>query len=202
MNIKQRGFTLLLAALIASIMLSLASAIFSIATKQNTLASLSQQSQYAFYAADSGAECALYWDIHPQPIGYFATTTPNLTPTCDGYTLFNTAPWPSGNSAQYSSPSSGPEYTTSFNLQLNNGPLNNGPMLTYCAIVTVIKCQGALLDTGICCQYGVATDGSCNPSGNQITTISTQIRSNGFNTSCATIATGQNVLERSVELNY
>ena len=53
---RQAGFTLLIAALIASVVLSIASAIFSITQKQIALASLSQQSQYAFYAADTAAE--------------------------------------------------------------------------------------------------------------------------------------------------
>ena len=186
---RQAGFTLLLAALIASIVLTLASAIFSIAKKQVTLASLSQQSQYAFYAADSGAECALYWDIRPQPVGYFATVTPNLTPTCDSKTLFTQPPWPSGSPASYS-PSTDPEYITSFTLQLQNG---------YCAEVSVIKCRGTLFDTGVCCP-GVITNGSCVDQ--PMTTISTQVRANGFNTLCTSISTNSNTLERSVQLNY
>ncbi len=85
----QAGFTLLIAALIASIVLSLASAIFDIAQKQVALASLSQQSQYAFYAADTAAECALYWDVR---YNYFATTTPSgaslpYAPKCDGQSI-------------------------------------------------------------------------------------------------------------------
>ncbi|MEN9561271.1 MAG: hypothetical protein RIQ56_544 [Candidatus Parcubacteria bacterium] len=73
----RRGFTLLLAALIASIVLSLGASIYAIATKQITLASLGRDSQFAFYAADLAAECALYWDLRHD---YFATTTPNVSP--------------------------------------------------------------------------------------------------------------------------
>jgi hypothetical protein len=93
-KLSQRGFTLLIAALIASIVLSLASAIFDIAQKQIALASLSQQSQYAFYAADTAAECGLYWDIR---YNYFATTTPSgaalpYSPTCDSQSIALTTP--------------------------------------------------------------------------------------------------------------
>ncbi|MCR4325273.1 MAG: hypothetical protein NUV59_00490 [Patescibacteria group bacterium] len=80
----QRGFTLLLAALISSIVLALGSSIFSIAQKQVTLSSIGRDSQFAFYAADTAAECALYWDFR---YGYFATSTLEGTPdpvTCDG----------------------------------------------------------------------------------------------------------------------
>lgn len=79
-----RGFTLLLAALVASIVLSLGSAIFSIAQKQVTLSSLGRDSQFAFYAADAAAECALYWDIRHNGFG---TTTPATDPVCDGESL-------------------------------------------------------------------------------------------------------------------
>src|SRR5229473_174899 len=60
---NQKGFTLLLAALISSIVLSLGAAIFSIAQKELALSSVGRNSQFAFYAADTAAECALYWDV-------------------------------------------------------------------------------------------------------------------------------------------
>ena len=78
------GFTLLLAALISSIVLSLSVSIFEIAQKQITLSSIGRDSQFAFYAADTGAECALYWDIRHN---YFSTTTPSGNATCDDQVL-------------------------------------------------------------------------------------------------------------------
>ncbi len=65
----QRGFTLLMAALVASIVLMLGSSIFTIAQKQVTLSSIGRDSQFAFYAADTAAECALYYDIRVQAFG-------------------------------------------------------------------------------------------------------------------------------------
>jgi hypothetical protein len=59
---RSRGFTLLLAALVASIALALGSAIYSIVSKELELSSIGQDSQYSFYAADTAAECALFWD--------------------------------------------------------------------------------------------------------------------------------------------
>lgn len=61
--IKNKGFTLLLASLIASLLLSVGLSMFTIAQKEIILSSLGRDSQYAFYAADAGAECALYWDF-------------------------------------------------------------------------------------------------------------------------------------------
>lgn len=69
---EERGFTLLLAALVSSIVLSIGAAIFSIALKQVALASTGKNSQFAFYAADTGAECALFQDVRNQA---FATSS-------------------------------------------------------------------------------------------------------------------------------
>ncbi|MCD5384461.1 MAG: hypothetical protein LRZ97_00925 [Candidatus Pacebacteria bacterium] len=57
----QKGFTLLLASLIASLLLAVGLSMFTIAQKEIILSGLGRESQYAFYAADTGAECALYW---------------------------------------------------------------------------------------------------------------------------------------------
>ncbi len=66
---SERGFTLLLAAIVASVVLVLGSSIFSIAQKQLTLSSVGRDSQFAFYAADSAAECALYHDRRKSAFG-------------------------------------------------------------------------------------------------------------------------------------
>lgn len=83
-----RGFTLLLAALVAAIVLALGSSVFTIAQKQIILSSIGRDSQFAFYAADTGAECALFWDL--RQAGTFATSTAS-TPTggiaCDGVSV-------------------------------------------------------------------------------------------------------------------
>jgi hypothetical protein len=80
-HVRERGFTILLAALVASLVLALGISVFSIAQKQLILSSTGRTSQYAFYAADTGAECALYWDIRHN---HFPTTSPPTTITCDG----------------------------------------------------------------------------------------------------------------------
>jgi hypothetical protein len=59
---SQAGFSVLFAALIGGLLLSVGVAILSITLKQITLASAGRESQKAFYAADTGTECALYLD--------------------------------------------------------------------------------------------------------------------------------------------
>ena len=84
-SLRQRGFTLLLATLMASLLLSIGAAIFAIVKKEVVLSSLGRDSQFAFYAADTGAECALYWDIRHDI--FSATSSPYTDVKCDGQNL-------------------------------------------------------------------------------------------------------------------
>lgn len=102
-NIQKRseaGFTLLLASLVASVVLVLGASIFALATKEVTLSALGRDSQFAFYAADGAAECALYWDVrHPALTDtLFSTTTPPSVLTCDTQQVSISAggSWPAG----------------------------------------------------------------------------------------------------------
>lgn len=83
-SVRQRGFTILLAALVASLVLSLGLSIVVIVRKSITLSSIGRDSQFAFYAADSGAECALYWDIRHD---HFDEGAPPTDITCNGQTV-------------------------------------------------------------------------------------------------------------------
>jgi hypothetical protein len=116
----EAGFTVLLAAIVASLVLSLGISVFSIAQKQLILSSTGRNSQYAFYAADTAAECALYWDVR---YSYFGTTTPADPPaedvTCDDQQL-NPAGYPGSDSYPY---------TISFQFEPNG----------FCAQVQVTK---------------------------------------------------------------
>lgn len=56
------GFALLVATLVSGLFLAISAVIFQIAYLQLLLSSTGRDSQFAFYAADTGAECALYWD--------------------------------------------------------------------------------------------------------------------------------------------
>lgn len=96
---QNRGFTLMLAALVASLLTALGLAMFSIAQKEVILSSLGRDSQFAFYAADTGAECALHWDFKYDAFAtstvYSSTSTPA---TCAGQELQDfPTPYETGN---------------------------------------------------------------------------------------------------------
>lgn len=88
MEIKntQRGFTLLIAVIFMSVMLSFGLALGSIGYKQQVLASNAIESQYAFYVADTALECALYAD-QQQDLFVYAPEAQLKSLTCDGNTI-------------------------------------------------------------------------------------------------------------------
>jgi Tfp pilus assembly protein PilX len=106
----QRGFTLLMSVLISSVLLALGYEIYNLAVKEVTLSSAGRESQFAFFAADTGIECALYADTALDAFATSSTITeitcgalPSvLTRTDDGTDFVTTFSFTSGagNSAQ------------------------------------------------------------------------------------------------------
>lgn len=90
MNRTKKGFTLLMAVIITSVLLIISTGIISIAIKQAELSTFSRDSERAFYAADSGVDCALYWDLKNASVSAFdpssntAITCNNQTPSISG----------------------------------------------------------------------------------------------------------------------
>lgn len=88
---KKRGFALFIAVIFMSVMLSFGLALGSLGYKQAVLASSAIESQYAFYAADAGLECALYAD---QQLNLFAfpsditVTAPPVPMSCDNHSPY------------------------------------------------------------------------------------------------------------------
>jgi len=61
-NKTKRGFTIFFAVLVGSLALAISLSIYELLIRELELAQVATQSQFAIYAADAGAECALYWD--------------------------------------------------------------------------------------------------------------------------------------------
>ena len=58
-----RGFTLFVAMVVTGTLMLIATGIVTLAVKQSLISGSGRDSQLAFYAADTGLECALYWDV-------------------------------------------------------------------------------------------------------------------------------------------
>lgn len=117
-----RGFTLLIAIIFMAVMLAFGLALGSIAYKQAVLASSALESQYAFYAADAGLECALYADRKENRFAYTSDfSAPAPVMNCGG-----------------AAPFSPPEVTRTQDRQITVSRLSlDGGR--YCADVTVYK---------------------------------------------------------------
>ena len=121
---KDAGFTLFIAIIVTGTILLVSTAIVTLAAKETFLTSANRDSQFAFYAADTGAECAIYWDIN-NPSGYSAfSTSTGSTINCNQNAANATNPTPPSNQVGGSS-------VSVFNLTFLPDP--------YCAQVTVTK---------------------------------------------------------------
>ncbi len=111
MHTTHRGFTLLIAVVLASVALAIGLALLDISYKQVILATATKQSQIAFYAADAALECALYYDQQQNAFDY---TTPTGGITCDALSVVS-----------YSSPSpnGGNPRITTFSIPCTSGSL-------------------------------------------------------------------------------
>lgn len=74
----------MLASLLASLLLVLAASMFNLVRKEVILSSIGRDSQFAFYAADTAAECALYWDFRYQQ---FIAGSGDSSITCNEQTV-------------------------------------------------------------------------------------------------------------------
>jgi hypothetical protein len=91
---QKNGFAMLFTVLIISVILAIATSVADLGYKELLLSSVSRDSQYAFYAADAGTECALYEDFKakifdaapPATISCFGKTV-NIVPIASGYEL-------------------------------------------------------------------------------------------------------------------
>src|SRR3989344_4309903 len=59
---KQQGVVILYAVLLVSVILAINLGIFNITYRQILLSSVARESEIAFFAADSGRHCAMFWD--------------------------------------------------------------------------------------------------------------------------------------------
>jgi hypothetical protein len=59
---RRGGFTIFFAVLVGSLALAIGLSVYELLVRELELSQVATQSQFAIYAADAGAECALYWD--------------------------------------------------------------------------------------------------------------------------------------------
>jgi hypothetical protein len=125
---NNKGYTLLFAVLVSSIVLAVGISILTISKKEFLLSSSARESITAFYAADSGLECALYYNDNTDA---FSSSTASIAGTiyymgrCMGNDINTTA--------TNISDVDGEKYSFVFHTKMQNTSSK------ACAIVTVTK---------------------------------------------------------------
>ena len=146
-NLKtNKGMTLLIAVGVMGILLFISFAVINITIKGTQFATSGRDSQFAFYAADAGLECALYWDSKFSP-SKFATSTPGYPISCAGNTISAVNQTLQGTTTLARVGGGGDANSTSvFSFVMNTGSSPG----TQCAVVTVTKWySGNVLSTYI-----------------------------------------------------
>lgn len=174
-----KGFTIFFAMLVGSLALAVGFAIYDLTVREIDLSAAASQSQYAIYAADTGVECALYWDSrygdneNESAFGTSSASTWGTAANCNGQDIVSdgTAPTPivapPTGWNNWSITNTATAATTTFTLSLLPGQ-------PYCAVV----------------QVGKSTEGGI---------LYTTIISKGYN-NCST--TGPARLERTLRVSY
>lgn len=81
-----KGITLLLAVLISSVALSVGAGIFALLFNELEISGTARDAMIAYYAADAGMECALYWDLK-DPTPFDPASLTDNTITCNGQAI-------------------------------------------------------------------------------------------------------------------
>lgn len=138
----QKGFSLLLSIVVTSILLVISFVVSNIAYRQLVISSTNKESQYAFYAANSGVDCAIYWDL-TQGTSRFSTSTAG-TINCGGTSIST------GSQTVNTVPSQSSRIGGGGNLNPTSIFMFNVVTNKSCAIVSVTKSyNGSTLETRI-----------------------------------------------------
>jgi hypothetical protein len=124
-----RGFVLLFSLLIVGLLLAIGLSIFNIVFRELQLSGITRDSSTALYAADSGAECALYWEFRD---AFQAATTTGTTIRCSSQNIAIARPTDSGG-------------VTTWNFIVPVG--NVGGPRESCALITIAKNNTTLRTT-------------------------------------------------------
>ncbi len=157
---RKRGFTIFFAMLVGSLALSIGLAIFDLTLRELELSGTATQSQYAMYAADTGVECALYWDLKCTSCAAsaggsaFATSSDSVIPFNDSSLLCNGNDISSSTSRVVVKPLNAGAATTTFMVYFSPQP--------YCVQVQVEK-SGTPTQTTITSRgYNTCSTGALN----------------------------------------
>jgi type II secretory pathway pseudopilin PulG len=182
---KQRGFTLLIAVLLSTVVLAIGLSILNITLKEFILSTIARESAVSLNAADAGLECAFYWDRSTQGNRFdIPVSSPfGMTPGAPATTIDNAC---MGQSITVGGRQNG--QAQEFEIQWNPPDVTD----TVCARVSVTKY------TNMCMAYDAS--GNCArfcPAGIECT----RVVSYGYNNACTELDK-RNTVERALRALY
>ncbi len=152
---KQKGIALFIAILVSGVVLVIGAGVMEISLKEMKLSSLGRETSKAFYAADTGLECALYWDDITDTRGFQTIFPKNNLEVLDLATGFNCAGSITGASVVASDASSA---TTTFTVRFDAIDI-----IEPCANVTVSKVDSGVTVATTIESRGLNSCDSTNP---------------------------------------
>ncbi|OHA15300.1 MAG: hypothetical protein A3H57_01555 [Candidatus Taylorbacteria bacterium RIFCSPLOWO2_02_FULL_43_11] len=165
---SKAGFSLLFAVLISAMLITIGAAMANLSLREFDLVATVRQSQKAFYAADAGVECALFYDLQGNP--HFKEP-------------YRYDEAPAANSLVINCNESDIPVTVSpVNTNANNRRVTNTFTFDFegaCASVTVIKLD--VINDG----WSESEQGYPEPDGYNGNNIGTIIESRGWNVPCS-----------------
>lgn len=212
---SKRGVVLLISVLVASVALAVGLGVYQRTYKELYFSSFWKQTQIAASAADSGLECANYWNLHPSVTPEcFETSIPGLVASGGGGATYTY----SGFLSFLSNPVPQCSCDTGGAYECNPSGVGGGTFIgTDVGLICYDRWSGGVpsqifertasggvadvpsgsfdLDTYNGCVKVTITKPS--PSG-----LSTRIEARGYNNTCATITTNPRTVERGLYVEY
>jgi hypothetical protein len=185
---KNRGYSLIFAVMVGSMLMLIGASIISLATKERDIVTSSRESQVAFFSADAALECALYSDLQGTNGRSVFLEPYNFDLKSGGMNPF-TYNFSCGNfpTMQITSTKSVDNQTVTNTFSLISVSDNSSILNNACVLVEVKK-------------YDDPSDGDnsiTEPDGYKVTTT---IKAMGRNSACGTKKNIQ--VERAVEVSY
>lgn len=144
--VQTQGFTLYYAVLVGSLILVIGASMLNISIKELTLSATLKESELAFFAADAGTECALYWDLqgYPSTLNGNPVTLKVFPASADPNSFSSTGDITKvqcNGGALPNAPTLMPESSSNWNTDwaTTTFAYNVGPSGSYCAWVQVVK---------------------------------------------------------------
>ncbi len=141
---SKKGFSIYLAVIMSAALLTVAVSVSKISSSSLKYVNINKESQAAYFAAEAGLECALYWDTYPS-VSAFDYNTAN-TITCLGQVMSGGIALPNGQTSLVGGGGAS-NYISNFLFYMEPGASQTSKPCVYVTVskagfTTIIKSRG------------------------------------------------------------